>query len=354
MNIGYKLGWKGAEGEVRWLACELHTHTLHSDGVQTLEELAAGAAELGFDAIALTDHNTMSGLAGKESISNKYGLFILPGMEWTTFYGHMVTLGLSEYADWRRADRSRIVEGIQAVHRLGGIAGLAHPFRIGSPACTGCYWEYEVKDWSVVDYIEVWSGTFASIHTNNRRAYALWTDKLNEGLRISATSGRDWHAQKTTDEPLSITYLGIPEGEETTEEHLIDSLRKGQATVTIGPLLTLAISANGHNFELGSVVSSQLHAKDLGALKASVTLDFTVRSGLWILPDQAFKLILCSDRGQELEREVMWSRSNPKDPIRLSGLPLTPEPRKWLRAELWGIVHGVHALIAFTNPVYFD
>lgn len=339
--------------EVRWIACELHTHTQHSDGVQTLEELAAGAVELGFDAIALTDHNTMSGLAGKDSIASQYGLLILPGMEWTTFYGHMVTLGLSEYADWRSADPSQIVDGIQAVHHLGGIAGLAHPFRIGSPACTGCYWEYELKDWSVVDYIEVWSGTFASIRTNNRRAFALWTDKLNEGFRISATSGRDWHAQMKTEEPLSVTYLGIPDGEQPTEELLVNSLREGRATVTVGPLLSLAIFADGHKFELGSVVSP-LQTEDQRELQASVTIDFTVRSGLWFLSDQTFKLILCSDQGQELDIEVTWSKNNANEPVCLSGLPLSPGPRKWLRAELWGIVQGALAIIAFTNPVYFD
>jgi len=57
--------------DMKWFACELHTHTLHSDGSQTLGELAAGAANLGFDAIALTDHNTMSGLSGKTEIEQK-------------------------------------------------------------------------------------------------------------------------------------------------------------------------------------------------------------------------------------------------------------------------------------------
>lgn len=339
---------------MKWLACELHTHTLHSDGVQTLEELAAGAAQLGFDAIALTDHNTMSGLAGKDSIASQYGLMILPGMEWTTFYGHMVTIGLSEYADWRSADRSQIEVGIQAVHRLGGIAGLAHPFRIGSPACTGCYWEYELRDWSVVDYVEVWSGTFASIRTNNRRAYALWTEKLNEGLRISATSGRDWHDQTESQEPLSVTYLGIPEGELPTEKRLVSALREGRATVTLGPLLSLTVSLDGQSYGLGSVIPSPRQAEDQGEVQAHITIDFSVRPGLWSLPEQNFKLILCSDRGQELDIEVPRNGGSTDDPLCFVGLPVPSRPRKWLRAELWGMVQEVHALIAFTNPVYFD
>ena len=44
----------------RWLAGDLHTHTVHSDGALTVAELAALAAGRGLDFIAVTDHNTVS------------------------------------------------------------------------------------------------------------------------------------------------------------------------------------------------------------------------------------------------------------------------------------------------------
>src|SRR5437870_528298 len=44
----------------RWLAGDLHTHTVHSDGTQTVPELSRFAAGLGLDFIAVTDHNTVS------------------------------------------------------------------------------------------------------------------------------------------------------------------------------------------------------------------------------------------------------------------------------------------------------
>jgi len=137
---------------MRWVACELHTHTVHSDGRQSLMELARGASRLGFECLVLTDHNTMSGLAEREQAEQETGLAIIPGMEWTTFYGHMVTVGLQEFADWRNARPGNLHDGVAEVHRLGGLAGLAHPFRIGSPVCTGCYWEYPIADWNDFDY----------------------------------------------------------------------------------------------------------------------------------------------------------------------------------------------------------
>lgn len=349
---------------MNWFACELHTHTVHSDGSQTLHELAAGAAKLGFDAIALTDHNTMSGFGDAVEVRRESGVSIIPGMEWTTFYGHMVTLGPEAYVDWREADKNRIDQGIAAVHRSGGLAGLAHPFRIGSPACTGCFWEYEIRDWSAVDYIEVWSGTFAPIQTNNQRAFALWTDKLNEGYRIAATSGRDWHAQADTDEPISVTYLGVPKGAASAEAdgkpaaleaQLVQALREGRASVTIGPLLTLTLELDGESFGIGSVIPRD---KGLCAenIQSQVSIDFTVRAGLWTLPDRAFKLILRSDRGIEA---ASVGRDNAElDPYRPElcsyRLNVSGGARKWLRAELWGSVRGAHILIAFTNAIYFD
>lgn len=352
---------------MKWFACELHTHTLHSDGSQTLEELAEGAVNLGFNAIALTDHNTISGLIGKAEIERKYGLRIIPGMEWTTFYGHMVTIGLSDFADWRQVDRERIDEGIAAVHRLGGLAGLAHPFRIGSPACTGCFWEYEIGNWSAVDYIEVWSGTFPSIQTNNRRAFDLWTEKLNEGYRIAATSGRDWHAQRKTDEPIAVTYLGIgdnaAEGNRNPgslpihEEALICALREGRASVTIGPLLTLTLETGGGTaYPIGSAVPTAAERQDAAKqpLRANLTLDFSVRAGLWSLPKQICRLKLCSNLGQELSLEVP-SADGQMVELEAQLTESAPGiPRRWIRAELWGTVRDAYVRIAFTNAIYFE
>lgn len=377
---------------MKWIACELHTHTLHSDGRQTLQELAEGAAKLGFDAIALTDHNTMSGLVGKEEVEREYGLIIVPGMEWTTFYGHMVTIGLSEYADWREAMQQDIDRGIERVHRLGGIAGLAHPFRVGSPACTGCFWEYEIGDWNAVDYIEVWSGTFPSIQTDNHRAYRLWTDKLNEGYRIAATSGRDWHVQSDTDEPISVTYLevedavctkqdgsdiqaGIEKGAFESEQEsfaipevaLIQALREGRASVTIGPLLSMVLEAAGESYRIGSVLPvtkmNESDEKVTATITARLSVDFSVRPGQWSLAEQTFKLKLCSNLGEEMAVNVIDSIQQSNDTgtlhpkfetsIELPVLP-TDLSRKWLRAELWGTVQGAHTRIAFTNAVYFE
>ena len=39
----------------------VHLHTCHSDGADTPARVAGRAAEAGFEAIAITDHDTVSG-----------------------------------------------------------------------------------------------------------------------------------------------------------------------------------------------------------------------------------------------------------------------------------------------------
>ena len=58
---------------MRYLRCELHTHTVWSDGSMTPEELAANAAARGYDAIALTDHNTVFAYPRVRAAAEKLG-----------------------------------------------------------------------------------------------------------------------------------------------------------------------------------------------------------------------------------------------------------------------------------------
>lgn len=327
---------------MRWMACELHSHTYHSDGRQSLLELAQGAKALGFDCVALTDHNTMTGLANKAGVEQETGLTIISGMEWTTFYGHMVTIGLNDFVDWRPAGPGDIQEGIAEVHAHGGIAGMAHPFRIGSPMCTGCFWEFEIRDWNALDYIEVWSGTFPSVKTDNARAFRLWTEKLNEGYRIAATSGRDWHAQERTDDPVSVTYLLLDESEDGVTERAVRALAAGKAAVTMGPLVTLEWRTESAAYVIGDHVPK----RELGdGNEAVVTIDFQARAGIWDFPDAGYSLTLVSNRGVIGERHASPNLAEYR--FGLQGEDLT-----WIRAELRGTVRGVRAMIAFTNAIY--
>jgi predicted metal-dependent phosphoesterase TrpH len=334
---------------MRWAACELHTHTVHSDGKQTLLELAKGAKSLGFECVALTDHNTMTGLQERESVEEETNILIIPGMEWTTFYGHMVTIGMDAFVDWRSIGIGEIHRGIAQIHAKGGVAGMAHPFRIGSPICTGCYWEYEISDWHEIDYIEVWSGTFPSIKKDNLRAYQLWTEQLNKGYRIAATSGRDWHTQTETEDPISVTYLGLEDGEDSLRNQAVKAISQGRVSVTIGPLITMEIETANSFYKLGDLIpiNNQFKSDKQFVCQAHIHINFSLRKGIWEIANQNFTLLLMGNTGILGE----WTIHSVDDDYCMD---IKHSDLIWIRAELWGTVRGARVLIAFTNAIYYE
>src|SRR6202044_332371 len=91
----------------RWLAGDLHSHTVHSDGAQTVPELAALAAGRGLDFIAVTDHNTISHHAELPAAARRYAITLLPGQEVTTDGGHAGARGESGRVEFRSPPAAR-------------------------------------------------------------------------------------------------------------------------------------------------------------------------------------------------------------------------------------------------------
>lgn len=63
---------------------DLHTHSTASDGTDSPAQLVARAHALGLTAIALTDHDTLGGLAEAESAARDLGLRFIRGCEIST------------------------------------------------------------------------------------------------------------------------------------------------------------------------------------------------------------------------------------------------------------------------------
>ena len=60
---------------------DLHSHTLHSDGQRSPGELLAEAAGRGLTVLALTDHDTVSGIADAVEAGKAHGVRLVPGIE---------------------------------------------------------------------------------------------------------------------------------------------------------------------------------------------------------------------------------------------------------------------------------
>ena len=100
---------------------DLHTHSTASDGTFTPAELAVEAHRAGLSLFALTDHDTVAGVAEALQAGSTLGIRVLPGIEisveWQPGELHLLGLGiditnktlcdLMQYAQEKRHQRNR-------------------------------------------------------------------------------------------------------------------------------------------------------------------------------------------------------------------------------------------------------
>jgi hypothetical protein len=106
-----------------WLAGDLHTHTVHSDGALTVAELAALATGNGLDFLAITDHNTVSHHRELAAAGAAAGVVLIPGQELTTDRGHANAYGDIGWVDFRRP----AIDWLSSVDSRGGLLSISHP-----------------------------------------------------------------------------------------------------------------------------------------------------------------------------------------------------------------------------------
>lgn len=319
---------------------EMHSHTLHSDGSFTVKELCHACKGRDLAGVLLTDHNTMSGFDDITPELEQETVPVIRGIEWTTFYGHMLVIGAERFVDWRKATPENIDRFTRQIQEAQGAVGVAHPYALGSPFCTGCHWEFDVKEWQHINYIEVWSGSFPVFEPCNDPGFQMWTDLLNRGHRLAATSGRDWHGpDKDQPQHMPATYLGI-EGGLVSTKTAREALKAGRVYVSGGPEISLSLHQKGQVFSLGGAMAP-------GEADLGFTLDHTRRLAQW----QGF--------GLKARKAEIIQNGAPVLSLPLSGegiehlqahLLLWPG---WLRLDIMGdYMGGEDQLLAFTSPVY--
>lgn len=211
---------------------ELHNHTLESDASQSCEQLIAAMEKEGVDVFALTDHNTVSGHRKirrllEETPRHTQAIY---GMEYTTYYGHILCQNLNTYVPWDSIDRHRPELLFEACRASGALVGIAHPFAFGDPFARGCRFEMDITDFSAVDYIEIINNS-QSMNEVNVHAIAWWESLVLSGKSLAATAGMDMHRE--TDFAMKFaTYIESAGGDPA--EELISAVRSGRTWVSDG------------------------------------------------------------------------------------------------------------------------
>ncbi len=313
----------------KWYPCELHCHTVHSDGGFTVEELMKTAAERQLSGICLTDHNTASGHKETEKFSAPV---VLKGIEWTTYFGHMLVLDCKGDVDWRNAVPDNIDEKMKEVHSFGGLVGMAHPYQLGTPICTGGHWDYKVQDFSLVNYMEIWSEGEALMTPANIRAKAKWLSLLEKGYRITPTFGRDWHRKEGNKLIGACTYLLI-DGEITAEK-MKEAIEKGRTQISLAPLLEISTDKGETT---GDTVES-----------GEISFNITVSNERAELFSDEYSLMPETVRVITKKGKVVYEGEADKKEIRI-----TTEKDSFYIFELWGRIDDKeNQLLTLTAPVY--
>ena len=274
----------------RFKRLELHNHTVESDGSLTCQELTEYLAADHVDAFAITDHNTTSGQKKIEQLLEEkhYPISLIRGMEYTTYFGHILCLNLAKYVPWNSIDQHRPELLFEAAREKGALVGIAHPFSYGDPFARGCRFEMTISDYSKVDFIEIFNNP-ESLHEVNERGTNLWMSLIFSGYQITATSGMDLHNRAKL-AGCYATYIEGKSGDNIASE-LDTAIHTHRTWVSKGALLLTEVlpetnellltftDAHKTGFAVPKTAQVVLKGKDK-TFTTSVSLDKPVRVSL--------------------------------------------------------------------------
>ena len=333
----------------RWLKGDLHCHTVHSDGLNSVEEIVRNAVGLGLDFLAVTDHNTSTHFEELERLSD-LPIVLIPGEEVTTYWGHANMWGLREWIDFRCGDEASIDAVRRYVLQRGGLISVNHPKSIGPP------WFF--RGWEGYPSMEVWQAPWRFY---NWESLERWDSLLRKGERVVAVGDSDVHSIPPAEprhphglaNPTTRVYADlsaptpVPAHPEVSkdraerphsEQTILNAIRAGHAFITDAPndtRLVLTADADGDGrFE--TLMGDTIEARDGPPVRFRIDVNGGMDRRLWLIADgipidirpldrvesthdftldvsgrRYVRAELRGHRGRPERGEVIWAMTNP-------------------------------------------
>jgi hypothetical protein len=229
-----------------WYKGNLHTHSTHSDGLYTPEQVIEFYRTRGYHFLSFTEHRV---LTPASRIADDFQ--VISGIEIDEIdpeagYYHMIGLGMKglppeqtmEATSLKEASLSILKpnqpeknvpmnETAQLIHEQSGIAFLCHP-----------YWSCQVsKDLFNLKGcfgVEVWNGACEAWDCKGL-SVVHWEDMLNSGMHIWGLGTDDchWWAGRQ-DAGLGWVWVKAPE---LSEEAILEALEQGYFYASSGPTI---------------------------------------------------------------------------------------------------------------------
>lgn len=206
----------------RWLAGDTHCHSLHSDGAESLWQVAEEGVRSGLDFLCVTDHNTTSHHAWLPKVGAAHGITLVAGQEVTTHRGHANAFGEIGFVDFRQD----VGQWARTVDARGGLLSINHP------VSGDCSWLSGVPEG--VGAVEI-------LHSDLYRdplstAAFAWTARLLGERRasghraLSMLAGADFHSPDAPVRPGTPTTWVC--AEDDTPEALLQAMKEGRTALT--------------------------------------------------------------------------------------------------------------------------
>ena len=209
-----------------------HSHTNYSDGKLTIKQNVEWHIAMGYNAIAITDHNNMKYVEELEGIKQQYaerGAIILTGFEWTTIRLHLNFLGISKWDErvpYKPKDE-KIIDVIKKVHNQDGVVVCNHiPWSIFEAKYKNHPSRENLLDWGV-DYIEIVNDDSLPENVFDQESYDFCIKHQGEIGMLTGTDMHDPHLLASGG-VHGWTVLNV---KETTEEALMEELRKKRTEI---------------------------------------------------------------------------------------------------------------------------
>lgn len=197
-----------------WFAGDMHSHTTHSDGSLSLDQLAATAVESGLDFLAVCDHNTVSHHPHLAATGARHDLVLLPGQEVTTPRGHANAYGDIGFVDFRRPAS----EWVREVAARGGLLSVNHPLD------RDMGWQHPLVE--LPPALELWHISWF-LDLTSTAPWALWARWRQDAIVLG---GSDFHRARDRWRPgLPVTWVAAPE---RSPEAILAAVAAGRTAIT--------------------------------------------------------------------------------------------------------------------------
>jgi len=207
----------------RWLRGNLHGHTCCGRFMDVTES-APMYASLGYDFMAITDHNLAPDEAQWKAWQDQIPIVLIPGEE-NGSTDHILELGVFAVTP---TDSNAIEHRARSLTDAGGFVAPCHPQEYTWGA------ENVRLTAGVAHAFEIYNGLRERRGRDESANVELWDEILTDGKRMSVIATDDFHCQYSSP-GLGWVCVQVDESTEVTWQLLVEQMKAGAFYASTGP-----------------------------------------------------------------------------------------------------------------------